>query len=313
MRKVRRAALIIALGFVLLHAAPDGAARHVAEATLAPPVGPPPLWRDANGRPLPFSSHADAVEFLRTAEIVSMDDIGTGWTRPRRAVLRRGNIEARAIFRSLSLRQEAEVDPATGYARVAEFRDSATHEIAAYRLAALLELPFVPPTVRRIIDNREGTLQLWMEQAMSEQERVDGNVAPPHADWWGGVMGTLLIFDNLIYNADRNTGNLLIDSDWNVWFVDHTRAFQLERKLRNPENIRFCQRRLWERLNALTNDEITEALALYVDGRAIMALLARREKLIEHIEKLIEDNGEDAVLFDYSYDLADWRPAGNGP
>jgi hypothetical protein len=30
-------------------------------------------------------------------------------------------------------------------------------------------------------------------------------------------------FDQLIYNTDRNLGNLLIDGDWRIWMIDHTR------------------------------------------------------------------------------------------
>ena len=47
-----------------------------------------------------------------------------------------------------------------------------------------------------------------------EQDRIDQNIAPPNPTWWRGVFGTLIVFDNLIFNADRNTGNLLIDPDW---------------------------------------------------------------------------------------------------
>ena len=183
------------------------------------------------------------------------------------------------------------------------------YEVAAYELAVMLGLPFVPPTVRRVVGNRDGTLQLWIESAMSEQDRIDQNIAPPNPTWWRGVFGTLIVFDNLIFNADRNTGNLLIDPDWNVWFIDHTRGFQIERDLRNPEHIVFCERGLWQRLKTLTDDEIKEPLSRYLDGRELSALLVRRQRLVTHIDRLIEENGEDAVIFEYSYDLRDWEGA----
>ena len=179
-------------------------------------------------------------------------------------------------------------------------------EAAAYELATLLELPFVPPTARRVIDNRDGTLQLWIEAAMSEKERQERVLEPPNATWWRGVLQTLVIFDNLIFNADRNTGNLLIDADWDVWFIDHTRAFQTRRDLRNPQFITFCERRLWERLSSLTDDEIRRSMSAYLDGREIGALIRRRARIVEHIEKLIAEKGPDAVLFDYEYDVSTW-------
>jgi hypothetical protein len=124
-------------------------------------------------------------------------------------------------------------------------------------------------------------------------------------------MQTLRIWDNLIFNADRNTGNFLIDPDWGIWFVDHTRAFQLRRDLRNVESITFCESELWNRLSALGDEVIEERMARYLDGREIGALLTRRERIVKHIEKLIEELGEDKVLFRYSHDISDWPVAGS--
>ncbi|MGD8328306.1 MAG: hypothetical protein PVJ49_02640 [Acidobacteriota bacterium] len=268
------------------------------------------LWRDPTGAPLPFSSGAEAVEFLRTATVVSSEEIPEGSTKPLLMLLERNGVQARAIFRSFERMQERVIDPDSGQTRFRPFRDSSTFEAAAYDLATLLGLPFVPPTVRRVIDNRDGTLQLWIESAMSEKERQERGIAPPNEDWWRGVLQTLVIFDNLIFNADRNTGNMLIDPAWRVWFIDHTRSFQENRGLRNPEYITFCERRLFERLQGLSDDEIRDAMQPYLDGREIGALLRRRERIVELINKLIEENGAGAVLFTYSYDLADWPAVG---
>jgi hypothetical protein len=35
------------------------------------------------------------------------------------------------------------------------------------------------------------------------------------------------VFDQLIYNTDRNTGNVLYDTGWRLWGIDHTRAFRV--------------------------------------------------------------------------------------
>ncbi len=304
----RRTAGGVARGLVTLVAALAVAFPTATRGSLGkePPYFPPGGWKGPDGQPLPFATDEAVVSFLRTANVVSMTEISDGRTRPQKALLERGGVKAHAIFRSLNLRQEPEIDPDTGRTWIQEFRDSAIFEAAAYELALLLDLPFVPPTVRRVVDNRDGTLQLWIENAMSEQDRIDDSIAPPHNVWWRGVFGALLVFDNLLFNADRNTSNLLIDPDWNVWFIDHTRGFQVERKLRNPEHVVFCERRLWERLRALSDDDIKDAVGEYLDARELMALLARRERLVKHIERLIEENGEQAVIYDYSYYLADW-------
>jgi hypothetical protein len=238
-----------------------------------------------------------------------MEEIPEGSTRPQKALLEKDGVRLHAIFRSFQRVQKRTEDPRTGQVIMGDAKDSAMFEAAAYELAMMLEIPLVPPTVRRVIDNRDGTLQLWIETATTETERRGLGVEPPNASWWSGIMQTLRIWDILIYNADRNTGNFLIDPDWGVWFVDHTRAFQMRRDLRTLESITFCERLLWERLRGFSDDGIEERMAPYLDGREIGALLARRDRIVAHIEKLIEKNGEDRVIFRYSYDIADWpRP-----
>lgn len=264
-------------------------------------------WRDAAGRPLPFRTAAEVTEFLRTAAVIESTPLPTGFTRPRKLLLEKGDVRAHAVFRSYERRQERAVDPITGRPVYDDFTDSALSEFAAWELAQMLELPFVPPTAVRVIDNREGTVQLWIEHADTAGDMHERGEQPPNADWWRGIIQTLAIFDNLTFNTDRHGDNLLIDQDWRVWFIDHTRAFQSRRTLRNPESIAFAERHLWQRLQTLSDDEIRSRLGPYLGPEEMMALLARRERLVRYIEELIDERGERAVLFDYSYDLSSWR------
>jgi len=300
--------LVTALGLVVCLPTAAAATSLAASGTRQHP--PRLRWRGPEGVPLPFRDSADAVDFLRNATIVSVDEVGEGSTRPKKVLLERDGVRAHAIFRSFERVQERVVDPDTGQTRFQPFKDSALFEAAAYELATMLDLPFVPPTTRRVVDNRDGTLQLWIESAMSETQRQERGIEPPNATWWRGVLQALVIFDNLASNADRNTTNLLIDPDWGVWFIDHTRAFQQDRDLRNPEHIGFIERRLFRLLRDLPDADIRERMSPYLDGREIGALLRRRARIVEHIETLIERQGEGAVLFDYSYNIDDWRPEG---
>ena len=43
-------------------------------------------------------------------------------------------------------------------------------------------------------------------------------------------MQLVRLFDQLIYNIDRNIGNLMITNDWRIWAIDHTRAFRIARR-----------------------------------------------------------------------------------
>ena len=45
------------------------------------------------------------------------------------------------------------------------------------------------------------------------------------------------LFDQLIYNVDRNLGNLVIDKNWTIWMIDHSRAFRLFDKVKTPGNL----------------------------------------------------------------------------
>ena len=43
---------------------------------------------------------------------------------------------------------------------------------------------------------------------------------------WNAQLHILRVFDELIANTDRNQGNMLIDSRWKLWLIDHSRAFR---------------------------------------------------------------------------------------
>ena len=266
-----------------------------------------PLWRGPDGQPLPFMTHGEVIDFLRSAKVVSRTVLPSGWTRPQKLLLEKDGIRLHTIFRTFDREQGPIEDPLTGQSITGNVKDSAMFEVAAYELAMLLDLPLVPPTVRRIIDNRDGTLQLWIEAAMSEKQRREQGIEPLSIPWWHGIMQTLTIFDNLVSNADRHSGNLLIDADWGVWFIDHTLAFQTRRDIPRLKLITFCERRLWERLRTVSDDRVVEQLAPYLNGREIGSLLSRRDRLVKHFEGLIAEKGIDAVIYDYSHDVADWR------
>jgi len=92
---------------------------------------------------------------------------------------------------------------------------------------------------------------------------------------------------------------LLFDRDtWKLWMIDHTRGFQRTRDLRGVEKITWCRADLWERLRALQRAEVDRALDRRVGRYEIDALFERRDKLVAHIQGLIDEHGEGAVLFD---------------
>jgi hypothetical protein len=110
-------------------------------------------------------------------------------------------------------------------------------------------------------------------------------------------MFVVRVFDQLIFNTDRNLQNLLISKDWQLWMIDHTRAFRLYTDLREKKNLEKCDRQLLERLRGL-NVETLKPLVPYLNSQEIKGLLGRRDKIVSFFESEMKSKGESAVLYD---------------
>lgn len=258
---------------------------------------PPRVWMGPDEKPLPFRTHEEILEYLRTADVMEMQEIPVGITRPRRALLEKDGVRMRAAFRDVDLELRNQRIKTKVWT---VFYDQDKFEVAAYRLARMLGMDNVPPVVERRIGRAEGTLQIWLEGAMTEQMRLEDRIQPEKPQLWFLQNRLMHVFDNLIWNDDRNTGNILIDSDWKVWLIDHTRAFQDNSSLMSPEMVTHVERVFWQRLQALEEAQVREQLAGLLDRSAIDALLRRRERLIAYINELIAQRGEEVVIFDWT-------------
>jgi hypothetical protein len=262
-------------------------------------AGPEPLKRTftgPDGKPLPFSSDEEIMEFLRNAKLVSMKSVGEGVTDAKRCVFERDGIRMHAIFRDVNEDKNIVTLPGIGTQML--FRDSALFEPAAYELARMLGLDNVPPAVKRSFHGKDGSLQIWIENAMTETiRRIKKKIPPPEPDRWTRQTDIVKVFDSLIYNTDRNLGNLLIDPDWKLWMIDHTRAFRRDTDLQKTERVQRCERRLFERMKQLEKNTLHGSLKKYLREGEIDAILKRRDKLVAHIEQLIRERGEQAVLY----------------
>ena len=114
------------------------------------------------------------------------------------------------------------------------FRDSYKYEIAAYELDKLLGLQLVPPTVEveREIDGQRGALVLWVEGAVTEYDRRERKLQPKNSKRWSEQLYKLRLLHQLTYNTDfRNMRNMLIDPEFRIYAIDHTRAFRVRDSL----------------------------------------------------------------------------------
>jgi hypothetical protein len=102
------------------------------------------------------------------------------------------------------------------------------------------------------------------------------------------------MFDDLISNSDRNKGNLLVDDEWHLFLIDHSRAFVTDLKL--PQELQNIDRRLWERMLALDEAGLRSSMGKWLDNRQISSMLRRRDAMKKKIDALVAKSG-DAVFF----------------
>ena len=108
------------------------------------------------------------------------------------------------------------------------------------------------------------------------------------------------VFDALVYNTDRSRGNMLITPDWKLWMIDHTRAFRQNPDLQDAAALHQCERGMYEKLKTLDESVVRARLKDYLTSWEMAALLKRRKLILEHLDKLIAEQGEDKVLYTYT-------------
>lgn len=222
---------------------------------------------------------AEFETFLATAPIDRVDQIPVGVTKPQRAFLKPGGLADSLVFKPLTP------------GRTRGYWESYKAEIAAWELDKILGLGMVPPTVERRVDGKLGSVQLWVENCVLVKDR-DTTKAPNIAAWNRQVYRQR-VWDNLTGNIDRNQGNLLMDEAWNLILIDHSRAFTATTRM--PFDMRRIDRELFAKLKALDEATLKARLGGWLfDGPK--PLLKRRDRIVEHFEKLIAKHGETAVL-----------------
>jgi len=260
-----------------------------------PSAHPERRYLGADLAPLPFTDSHGVLEFLRTASVIDRERLGGGSTQPLRVTLEQGTVRARAIFRDIAIQRDR-VKLRDGSDFV-QFFDRAIHEVAAFEVARALGIgAMIPPVVERRMSGNPGTLQLWVEDTITEAERARRQLRPPDTAAWLHQQADMRVFDALIANSDRNTGNSLIDGDWNLWMIDHTRGFQRPRGSLRMDHLTRVSAHLLEALRTLDGKQLRARLTRYLEGPQIASLLARQQDLVAHFDALIEARGAGAVV-----------------
>jgi hypothetical protein len=245
--------------------------------------------------PAPALSRAQKEEFLRKAKILQTREIGHGVTNSRRVRMSDGKLTHDAHVQSIDAKSaEFRTDRYTEL----NFKDSWKFNVAAYRLGVMLGLQNIPVSVERKVGGSTSAVTWWIDDVMmDEADRRSKKVTPPDMDRWNRQLLVVGIFDQLIYNSDRNLRNIVIAKDWTVHMIDHTRAFRLRHELKDPKNLVRCERPLLQRLRELKREDMTRELRPYLTNLEIDAVLARRDLIVAHFDGLIREKGEAAVLY----------------
>ena len=282
-------------GLILILGLACSVAALAAPAAAAPqeipqPESPSGVWIGQDGKPLPFQNHDEVLDYLRTAKVVHREPAPEGINKPDVLTLEGNGIRARAILRQVASEKKR--------IRIGErfyfhFFDSYANECAAYDLARELGLGFVPPAVPRNI-GRPGSLQIWIEGG---RDASDKSFRPKSPMSWMKQVWDKDLFDNLILNVDRNPGNMLVGDGDELWLIDHTRAFQPNGELLAPEALQKINRKVWSRLEALSDDQLRDVVREFLQPDQVEGLVERRELLQERVSELVTKSGEGAVFY----------------
>jgi hypothetical protein len=245
------------------------------------------------------TEHEKWEEFLKEAEIVEFYrmDPSEGVTEPWVLTLEKDGVKRRAIWKDVVGRPKG-------------FLENWKWEIAAYRLDKTVGLEMVPPTIEKRFREERGSCQLWMDDTMTLEDKIEQEIEipPTKVFYWNRALYKQRTWDNLIANDDRHQNQFLITSDFRILLCDHSRSFRTNKKMTNsliydenhkegPRLMREIPRPLYENMKSLTFDKIRTAVGEYLTNKEIEAVLKRRDLIVTWIEARMDEVGEDKVLY----------------
>lgn len=225
---------------------------------------------------------AQIEDFLLTGKIIASKKIGVGINNPNVVTLEKNGKTIRALHKVF---EPQEMMHRSSRDRNDKMIDRYQNEIAAYKLDRMLDLNQVPVAVKREIKGSKlGLLQYWVEGMISETERREKNIEfisyCPKLEQYR----TRYIFDVLIYNDDRNDGNIVFSEAENMlYLIDHTLAFSsADNRPKMYQKVSLQLSSLFrKKLASLTLESLDEKLAGILSSRQINAIIERRDLILE--------------------------------
>ena len=219
-------------------------------------------------------------------------------TNPWRLTLEQNGVTHRAIWKDAQ-------------GRMRGFIENWKWEIAAYRLDKYLGLNMVPPTVERRFKEKRGSCQFYVENGTTllvvqaeKRKKPSYKIYP-----FNLALYKQRAFDNLLANTDRHLNQFLITDDWRMILIDHSRSFATTKKStkkliydekyhEGPRLMSQLPRTVVAKLREMNQEVIREVVGEYLTDKEIEAVLARKDLIIQWIDKRIKEMGEDKVLYD---------------
>jgi hypothetical protein len=244
--------------------------------------------------PRPWIGHeAEIEDYLRTVEIVATGTTPEGVLHPLKCTLPPGGPTQHLNFKAI---------PPGLYNGAQESYKS---EIAAYEIDKILHLGMVPPTVEKTYNKKKGAAVFWIEGTKNfnafPEGKAGGAPTPPasKAEYWSIQLTRAKMFDSLIGNQDPNLGNWLVDDDWNLSIIDHSRSLFGDMNFVHEKQLNHIDSELWDKMKALTMEDLTAKLSMWMSKGDIKSILDRRDKFAKLIDALVKKNGAANVFIKY--------------
>jgi hypothetical protein len=209
-----------------------------------------------------------------------------GRTAPWLVTLDDGGRRVRAVFKHMDRPRPSPVAASWRY------------EIAAYRLAELLGLDIIPPTVERSVSGAPGALQLFVEGSLSARDLERLALRPPDPAAFRQALDEVRVFEILTGCACGDKDDTLVHKEsWKVWRVDFSEAFPADPAPDEACLLERCPRRLYERFLSTPRSLIEARLKGYLSDSETHSLGERKERIVARLQRLMAEKGERAVLF----------------
>ena len=218
-------------------------------------------------------------EALRTAQVTKIVDLSVGVTHPQHVFVEPGGLIESFAWKTIMP------------GRYNGFWESYKSEVAAYELDKLIGLNMVPVVVERKVKGAKGAAVLWLNNVRS----WEATIPLPKPPSWAREVVRMKMFDELIGNDDRNKGNMIVDLAWNLYLIDHTRAFIGDKRLPGVP-LEHVDQELWQSMLALNSETLTQTLIPWIDKGSIRALLDRRDAMKKVIDALVAKQGDAAYI-----------------